>query len=303
MAARGAGAAGEDGEDRRPNQRESRAILDFVPGRDARSWLQRGPHPAVRNPKAEGNLALLPGLAEELVRLKVDVIVPYQTPAVTAAQQATRDIPIVMAGAGDPVGQGFIASLARPGGNITGMSGTTAELGPKTLELVRDIMPSVRRVAVLANANDPFARSFLEQLRPAGETLHLPIQIITVQRAEELDAAFSAMKRDAAEAVIVQPSLPRKRAADLALQHRILAVSPTSLFAAEGSVAAYAASPMELFQKTAVYVDKILKGSKPADLPVEQPTKFVLRINLKTARALGIEVPAMLLGRADEVIE
>jgi putative tryptophan/tyrosine transport system substrate-binding protein len=144
---------------------------------------------------------------------------------------------------------------------------------------------------------------FVELLQKAGETLHISIQIIMVQRAEELDAAFSAVKKDAAEAVIAQPSLPRKRAAELSLQHRIVAVSPTSLFAEEGGLAAYAASPMELFHKAAVYVDKILKGSKPADLPVEQPTKFVLRINLKTARALGIEVPAMLLGRADEVIE
>jgi putative ABC transport system substrate-binding protein len=253
--------------------------------------------------RAEGNLALLPGLAKELVRLKVDVIICYQTPSVAAAQQVTRDIPIVMAGAGDPIGQGFIASLARPGGNITGMSGTTAELGPKTLELVREIIPSVRRVAVLANANDPFTKSFLEQLRPAGEALHLQIRVITVQRVEELDAAFSAMTRDAAQAVIVQPSLPRKRAADLALQHRILAVSPTSLFAAEGGLAAYAASPKEVFQKAAVYVDKILKGSKPADLPVEQPTIFVLSINLKTAKTLGLDVPATLLARADEVIE
>jgi putative ABC transport system substrate-binding protein len=252
---------------------------------------------------AEGNSDLLAGLAAELVRLKADVIVAYPTPAVVAVKQATREIPIVLAGAGDPVGTGLVASLARPGGNITGTSSTTAELGPKTLEIIRDIIPSVRRVAVLANASDPFTKSFLEQMLLGGQILHLEIQTVMVNGADELDSAFAAMKENTVDAVIVQPSLPRMRIADLALKNRIPAISPTGAFAAEGGLAVYGASRAEMMRKTAGYVDKILKGSKPADLPVEQPTKFELVINLKTAKALGLTIPPTIIARADEVIE
>jgi ABC-type uncharacterized transport system substrate-binding protein len=169
---------------------------------------------------AEGKPNLLRGLADELVRLKVDIIVASQTPAVTAARQATTEIPIVMAPAGDPVGTGLISSLARPGGNITGLSSTTAELGAKTLELIRDVLPSMRRVAVLANAVDPFSRPFSELIEDGGRTLGIAIQTIKVRRVEEFDAAFAAMDKERADAVIVQPSLPRKPALDLALKHR-----------------------------------------------------------------------------------
>lgn len=252
---------------------------------------------------AEGKADLLPGFATELVRLKPDVIVVYPSPAIAAMKQATREIPIVMAGAGDPVATGFVASLARPGGNITGTSSTSSELGAKTLELIRDIMPSVQRVAVLANASDPFSKPFLHQLELGGQALRLPIQMIAIRSADELDSAFVAMTKNAAEAVVVQPSLPRIRIAELALQNRILAIAPTGAFAAEGGLAAYSASQSEMLRKTAAYIDKILKGAKPADLPVEQPTQFELGINLKTAKALGIVVAPPLLSRADEVIE
>ena len=252
---------------------------------------------------AAGNPDLLSGLAAELVRLKVDVIAAYPSPAVAAAKQATREIPIVMFGAGDPVGSGLVASLTRPGGNVTGTSSTTAELGPKTLEVVREIIPSVRRVAVLANATDPFTKTFLEQMQLGGQALRLEIQIIMIKAADELDPAFAAMKGNATDAVIVQPSLPRKRAADLALKHRVPAVAPTAAFAAEGGLAAYAASQTEMVRRSVSIMGKILKGSNPADLPVEQATKFELAINLKTAKALGVEIPPTLLGRADEVIE
>ncbi len=252
---------------------------------------------------AEGQPHLLPKLAAELVRLNVDIIVASQTPAVTAAKQATSFIPIVMAGAGDPVGTGLIASLARPGGNITGLSGTTAELGGKTLELIREILPSVRRVAVLANAADPFTKPFLEQLLSAGQTMGLKVQPVMVRGAEEFDAAFAEIKGQFADAVIVQPSLLRKRAVELAMQHRLPAISPTRSFAAEGGLMAYAANQTDLFNKAAVFVDKILKGAKPADLPVLQPTRFDLVLNLATAKALGIKIPPALLARADEIIE
>jgi putative ABC transport system substrate-binding protein len=252
---------------------------------------------------AEGSRDRASGLAAELVGLKVDVLVAYPTPAAMALKQATREIPIVMLGAGDPVGTGLVASLARPGDNVTGTSSTTAELGAKTLELVREFIPSVQRVAVLANATDPFTQSFLKQMQSGGQTLGLEIQTIMIKEADELDAAFAAMKQNALDAVIVQPSLPRQRVVDLALKNRVLAIAPTGEFAALGGLAAYAASQTEMTRRTVSIIDKVLKGSKPADLPVEQPTTFELAINLKTAKALGITVPPALLARADEVIE
>lgn len=252
---------------------------------------------------AEGTPDLLVDLAAELVRLKVDVIVAYPSPAVAIAKQATREIPIVMLGAGDPVGSGLVASLTRPGGNVTGTSSTSAELGSKTLEVIREIVPSVRRVAVLANAVDPFTKTFLEQIEVGGQALRLEVRVIMIRAADELDAAFAGMKDSAADAVIVQPSLPRRRAAALALKHRIPSMAPSAAFAGEGGLAAYAASQAEMARRSASIVDKILRGSNPADLPVEQPTKFELIINLKTAKALGIEIPPTLMARADEVIE
>jgi putative tryptophan/tyrosine transport system substrate-binding protein len=251
---------------------------------------------------AEGKPNLLPDLASDLVRLKVNIIVASSTLAVQAAKQATNEIPIVMAPAGDPVGTGLIASLSRPGGNVTGVSSTTAELAGKTLELIRDLLPSVSRVAVLANAADPFTKSFLEQIQLAAQTMGIDIQLFMLRAAEEFDTTFSKIDRQRADAVIIQPSLPHDRAIELALKHRLPAVSPRRAFAGEGGFMSYAPSP-GLFRRVAVYVDKILKGSNPADLPVEQPTKFELVINLKTAKALGLTVPPSLLARADEVIE
>ena len=252
---------------------------------------------------ADGKPDLLPELAVELVRLKVDIIVASQTPAVTAAKRATMEIPIVMAAAGDPVGTGLVSSLARPGGNITGLSGTTAELGAKILELIREMLPATRRVAILANATDPFTKPFISQIELGGRTLGIAIQTIVVRGVAEFAAAFAAMAKERADAVIVQPSLPRKPAVDLALKHRLPPISPTRLFPAEGGLMSYSLSQNELYRRAAFYIDRILKGVKPADLPVEQPTRYELVINLITAKALGLTVPPMLLSRADEVIE
>ena len=255
---------------------------------------------------ADGKLDLLRALADELVRLKVDIIVASQTPAVIAARQATSEIPIVMAPAGDPVGTGLISSLARPGGNITGLSGTAAELGAKTLELVRELLPSTRRVAVLANAADPFSRSFVEQIEQGGRTLGIAIQTIMVRGEEEFAAAFAAMTKERADAVMVQGSLPRKPVLDLALKHRLPAVGGGAggrLFAREGGLMSYSGNQNDQYRRAALYVDRILRGAKPADLPVEQPTRYDLVINLKTAKALGITVPPTVLARADEVFE
>jgi ABC-type uncharacterized transport system substrate-binding protein len=257
---------------------------------------------------ADAKLNLLRALADELVRLKLDIIVASQTPAVIAARQATSEIPIVMAPAGDPVATGLISSLARPGGNITGLSGTSAELGAKTLELIRDVLPSTRRVAVLANAAaaDPFSRPFVEQIEHSGRTLGIAIQTIIVRGVEEFDAAFAAMDKERADTVMVQGSLPRKPVLDLALKHRLPAVGGGvggRLFAEEGGLMSYSANQNDMYRRAAYYIDRILKGAKPADVPVEQPTRYELVVNLKTAKALGITVPPTLLARADEVIE
>jgi GAF domain-containing protein len=202
-----------------------------------------------------------------------------------------------------PIGTGLIASLPRPGGNVTGMAAVTAELSGKCVQLIRDMLPWARRVTALANATDPFSKPFLEQIKLGGEATGTTINAIEVSSSEEFEHAFVGMEQDRPDAVIVQPSLPTKRAAELALTHRVPAVSVPRWFAEEGGLMSYSAKYDELFRKAAVYVDKILKGARPADLPVEQPTHFELVINLKTARALGLEVPSMLLARADEVIE
>ena len=253
---------------------------------------------------AEGHLERLPELAAELVRLKVDIIVTWFTPTAVAARQATDKIPIVMAETGDPIGTGLVASLPRPGGNVTGIASATAELAGKSVQLIRDMLPSARRVTALANATDPFSKPFLEQIKLGGEATGTTIDTVSISNSEELEIAFASMEQDRPDAVIVQPSLPSKRAAELALKHRVPAVSVPRWFAEEqGGLMSYSARYVDLFRKAAVYVDKILKGAQPADLPVEQPTKFEFILNLKTAKALGIEVPATLLARADEVIE
>jgi putative ABC transport system substrate-binding protein len=252
---------------------------------------------------AEGHLDRLPELAAELVRLKVDVIVTWFTPTAHAAKGATREIPIVMAETGDPVGTGLVDSLRRPGGNVTGIASVTAELAGKSVQLIRDMLPSARRVTALANAIDPFSKPFLEQIKLGGEATGTTINPILVSNSREFETAFAEMEKNRPDAVIVQPSLPSKRAAELAVKHRVPAVSVPRWFAEEGGLMSYSPRYIDLFRKAAVYVDKILKGTQPADLPVEQPTRFDLVINLRTAKALGLEIPPTLLGRADEVIE
>ncbi len=251
----------------------------------------------------QGQVSRLPALAAELVRLKVDIIVPWFTPAAMAAKQATRDIPIVMAAAANPVETGLVESLARPGGNVTGMAGVGAELAGKCVEVIREMLPSARRIAVLANAPDPFSKPFLEQIRLTGAAIKITIDPIMIHSAEELEAAFPIMGRQRPDAVLVQPSLPAKRAAELALRYRIPAASFVRGMVDEGGLMSYGIREQDSYQRVAIFVDKILKGAKPGDLPVEQPTKFELVINLKTAKALGLNIPQSILLRADQVIE
>jgi putative ABC transport system substrate-binding protein len=251
---------------------------------------------------AEGKAERLPDLAAELVRRRVDVIVRFQTPAVQAAKHATTEIPIVM-DAGDPVGMGLVSSLAQPGGNVTGMSAVTAELAPKSLEYLKELVPSLRRLGLFLNASDPFRKPFLEHNRIGVARLGLELQATFVDGPAEIDSAFGAAAGAKVDALMIQPSLAVARAAELALAHRLPAASLTGLFARAGGLLSYSANYTELWREMAVYVAKILDGAKPAHLPVSQPTKFELVINLKTAKALDLTVPPLMIARADELIE
>jgi putative ABC transport system substrate-binding protein len=252
---------------------------------------------------AEEELDRLPRLAAELVALKVDVIVAIYTPCALAVQRATREIPIVIV-AGNPIETGLVPSLSRPGGNITGVSLIAAELHGKCVELFRDMLPSVRRVAALGNAADPFSKPFLEQVQLAGRTIGIEIMpAIMVRGADEIDEAFATMKKEGAGAVVVQGSLASKNTADLALKRGLPAATVPRSFAEVGGLMSYGADGPESFRRAAAFVVKILQGGKPADMPVEQPTKFELVINLKTAKALSLDVPLFFQQRADEVIE
>jgi putative ABC transport system substrate-binding protein len=252
---------------------------------------------------AAGRLDLLPELAAALVALKVDVIVALFTPCVLAAQKATREIPIVVIAA-NPLEMGIVTSLARPGGNITGVSLMAAESHGKCVELLRDMLPSVQRIAALGNGADPSWQQILDQVLLAGKVTGVEIAPAMVVRGpDEINAAFAAMKKDGAGGVVVQGSFSTRNVAELALKHRLPAATVPRAFAEVGALMSYGASGPETFRRSASFVIKVLQGGKPADIPVEQPTKFELVINLKTAKALGLTIPESFLLRADEVIE
>ena len=250
-----------------------------------------------------GQASRLPALAEELVRLQVDLIVAWFTPAALAARLATHHIPIVMALVGNPVETGLVASLAQPGANVTGMAAIGAELAGKLVDVVQELMPAARRIAALANVPDPFSKPFLHRIESNGVAAGVTIDPIMINSSAELDAAFSALETERPDALIVQPSLPIRRVAELAVRHRVPAVSFIRDFADQGGLLSYGSDEADAYRKSAIYVDKVLKGAKPAGLPVQQPTKFELVINMKTAKALGLTVPPSFLVRADEVIE
>ena len=252
---------------------------------------------------ANGRIDRLPAMAEELVRSKVDIIIASQTPAVIAAKNATRDIPIVMGAAGDPIATGLITNLARPEANVTGLSATSAELAAKNLEVIREILPAARRVGVVGNGTDPFSKPFLEQIESGARMMRLDIHAILVRANDELEGAIAAIAKERADAVIIQGSLPPKTTVESALKHRLPAFSNQKSLALAGALTSYSASNAERARGIASYVDRILKGAKPGDLPVQQPSIFELVINLKTAKALGVTIPATLMVRADEVIE
>ena len=252
---------------------------------------------------AEGQLELLPGLAAELVQTGVAVIVAHQTPTVLAAMKATQQIPIIMAPAGDPLALGIVTNLSRPSGNVTGVHSATAESVRKTLQIAQLMLPSASRVAALLNVTDPFFAPFLAHIQAATDALKLELRQVHVEGDRDLERGFAEFTKERVEAVIVQPSLSRQRAAELALLHRIPAISPNREFPEAGCLMSYAASLADQYSKPAVYVQKILSGSKPADLPVEQPTRFELVINTKTATALGLNIPDAVLAIADELLD
>jgi ABC-type uncharacterized transport system substrate-binding protein len=244
--------------------------------------------------------------AGEFVRLKADIIVTYASSAVIAVKHVTSAIPIVFAGAADPVGTNLVASLAHPGGNATGVSLQTTDIAGKRLELLRDIVPGLRRLAIIANIDSPYAVVEMNEIRAAARELSLDILPLEIRQAEEITPAFDLLKgRAEALYVSLDPviSAHRVRINILAVWARIATLVPFRAFVQAGGLMCYAPNQSEVYRRTADYVDKILRGAKPADLPVEQPTKFDLIVNLTTAKAIGLEMPATLLARADEVIE
>jgi putative tryptophan/tyrosine transport system substrate-binding protein len=256
---------------------------------------------------AEGQEQRLPAAAADLVRLPVEVMVTPGTPATLAAKAATRMIPIVMTNVGDPVASGIVASLARPGGNVTGLSLLDAELDGKRIELLKEAVPHLARLAILWSANDPGMTLAFGRAETAAKALGLSLQNLAVRDSAEFPRAFEAAGNGRAEALFVtaQPFTNQHQAqiVDLAARHRLPASYTLRSFVDAGGLMSYGPSQADQYRRAATYVDRILKGARPADLPVEQPTKFELVINLRTARALGLTIPAGLLQRADQVID
>lgn len=257
---------------------------------------------------AGGRFEKLPDLANELVSLKVDVIVAVVTQASLAAKKATKTIPIIMIGVSDPVGSGLVFSLARPGANITGTSSMTAEVVGKQLELLKEILPKVSRVAALWNPANPIFQAIqLNETEVAARALGVQLQLLRARGPDEIDRAFAAMAKERTRALLVlgDPvfTAQRKRIAGLSVKHRLPTVSGTIEYTEAGGLMAYGPSFPDMYRRAAYYVDRILKGTKPVDLPVEQPMKFEFIVNLKTAKQIGLTIPPNVLARADRVIK
>ena len=256
---------------------------------------------------ADGRAERFPELARELVALKIEVIVTRGTPAAQAAKNVTSTVPVVMAAIGSPVQTGVVAGLAHPGGNITGLSAIVSDLGAKRIELIKEMVPGALRIAVLANMSNDSVRFEWGEIETAARALGVKAYLLDVRKSEVIVSAFddaSAQRVDALVVVIdAVTQASRQRIIDLAMRHRLPAMYASREFVDAGGLITYGVSYPDLYHRAATYVDKILKGAKPGDLPVEQPTKLELVINRKTAEVLGLDVPATLLGRADEVIE
>ena len=278
----------------------------FILGLRERGYVE-GQNITIESRVSEGKYERLPDLAAELAGLAVDVIVVPAVAPVFAAKHATRTIPIVMADSTDPVEAGLVASLARPGGNITGLSLLSSEIPGKQLQLLKEIVPEVSRVAVLWNPTNQANGRMLEAAKAAAQSLAVELQALEARAPDDFENAFAAMTSEGAGALLVLRDgmllLHRQRLLDLAAKRRLPAMYAGKEEVVDGGLVAYGPSLRDSFRRAATYVDKILKGAKPADLPIEQPTKFELVINLKTAKALGLTIPPSILARADEVIE
>jgi putative tryptophan/tyrosine transport system substrate-binding protein len=289
---------------------DTRTLLDaFRQGLRERGYAE-GQNIVIEYRAAHGSIEGFPDLAADLVRLRVALILAPNTPAARAVKQATTTIPVVVPIMGDPVGDRLVASLAKPGGNITGLTFLGPELVPKRLEVLKEALPRASRVVGLwhpAAFSQGTTKGMLSQTETAARTLGVQLQLVEVRRPDELDHAFSTMTRQHTDALLVFPSsmlfTERRRVAGLAEKHRLPSMFAVKEFVELGGLLSYGASLPDLFRRAATYVDKILKGAKPGDLPIEQPTKFELVINLKTAKALGLTMPPSLLQRADEVIQ
>jgi putative ABC transport system substrate-binding protein len=255
---------------------------------------------------SEGKADRLPALAAELVRLNVDVIVSGGPPPTRVAKQATATIPIVMGYDDDPIGSGFVESLARPGGNITGLATLAAQISGKQIELLKEIVPKLSRVAVFGNASQPGHPQALREINLAADALRVQIQYLEIREPKDIETAFQAATKERADAVLVvtTPLLTTQRGqvADLAIKNRLPAIYSRPEYVEDGGLVFYGVSYTDLFRRAATYVDKILKGAKPADLPVEQPKKFEFIINLKAAKQINLTIPPNVLARADRVI-
>jgi len=286
---------------------EANLVEAFRLGLRERGWTE-GKDIVVHFRWAEGRNDRIAGIIAEFVEFKVDVIVTSGILAALAAKKATSVIPVVMAGAGDPVNMGVVASLSRPGGNITGLSALYTDLEGKRLEILRELVPKMSRLAVLTNPDNPFTRLTLKTALGAAESQRLRAQVHEVRAADEFERVFAAIAKARPDALAVLADRPfffsnRARIVQLAAQHRLPAIYPFPEFVEEGGLVYYGPSFVGMFRGAANYVDKILRGARPGDLPIEQPTKFELTINLKAARALGVRIPQSVLLRADRVIE
>jgi putative tryptophan/tyrosine transport system substrate-binding protein len=281
-------------------------VAAFRQGLRELGWVD-GQNVALEMRSAEEKLDRLPRLAAELVRLKVDVIVALTNPAIDAARKATVSIPIVMVVATDPVATGFVASLARPGGNVTGLALQRGEVLGKTLQLIKQAVPNLARVAVLRDPAYPGDQKQLSEVEAAARQLRLQLHPVTVRGPGDLDGAFAAAAKNPVGAVVsIAGNIAfdhRARIAQIAIKRRLPTVGSVREYADAGWFMGYGPSLTDQYRRAATYVDKILKGAKPDDLPVEQPTKFELVINKKTARALGMTIPPSLMARADQVVE
>jgi putative ABC transport system substrate-binding protein len=256
---------------------------------------------------AEGKLDRLPALASELVRLNSDVIVTGGPQSTRSAKNATSTIPIVMGQDSDPVGSGFVASLARPGGNISGLSNFNAELGGKRLELLKEIVPKLSRMTVIGTSTEPANALFLKEAHLGAAALGIKLQYADVRGTKDLEAGFLEATKGRADAVLVLAASilfsQRTKIADLAAKRQLPAMYISREFVEDGGLISYGTSVPDLFRRAAIYADKILKGANPGDLPIEQPTKFELVINLKAAKQIGLAIPANILARADKVVK